>query len=255
MALRLPCPKFYLICGSKGWTKLRSTSTAAPYMSAMCVDFVGWKAGCSAIHLRRSRGSSNICRSRGVNLHWMHESRGAQRCLLQALSPKQFAAERFDSTRNSATSRNLSIWRRFVSGDLVLGPLQCPQNGIFEAPLPRKEVRADLLAEFEKGALPKKRDHGNLRTQFRWLKSARMVRQAALKRAGPCKPARHASQRAVEEPARRRRSKSFRADGCRRRMSHSSATLTSLQMAVSLLIAVWIRRRKLWSAGDAQVAF
>ena len=28
---------------------------------------------------------------------------------------------------------------------------KCPQNGIFEAPLPRKEVRADLLAEFEKG--------------------------------------------------------------------------------------------------------
>ena len=53
--------------------------------------------------------SSNICRSRGVNLHWMHESRWAQRCLLQALSPKQFAAERFDSTRKSATSRNLSI--------------------------------------------------------------------------------------------------------------------------------------------------
>ena len=68
---------------------------------------------------------------------------------------------------------------------------KCPQNGIFEAPLPRKEVRADLLAEFEKGALPKKRDHGNLRSQFRWLKSARMVRQAALKRAGPCKPGRH----------------------------------------------------------------
>ena len=52
---------------------------------------------------------------------------------------------------------------------------KCPQNGIFEAPLPRKEVRADLLAEFEKGALPKKRDHGNLRSQFRWLKSARMA--------------------------------------------------------------------------------
>jgi hypothetical protein len=56
-----------------------------------------------------SRGSSNICRSRGVNLHRMLESRWAQRCLLQALSPKQFAAERFDSTRKSATSRNLSI--------------------------------------------------------------------------------------------------------------------------------------------------
>lgn len=74
---------------------------------------------------------------------------------------------------------------------------KCPQNGIFEAPLPRKEVRADLLAEFETGALPKRGDHGNLRSQFRWLKSARMVRQAALKRAGPCKPA----------PARRERTK------------------------------------------------
>lgn len=76
---------------------------------------------------------------------------------------------------------------------------KCPQNGIFEAPLPRKEVRADLLAEFEKGALPKKRDHGNLRTQFRWLKSARMVRQAALKRAGPCKPARRGRASKKEE--------------------------------------------------------
>ena len=76
---------------------------------------------------------------------------------------------------------------------------KCPQNGIFEAPLLRKEVRADLLAEFEKGALPAKRDHGNLRSQFRWLKSARMVRQAAVKRAGPCKPGRRERGRKKQE--------------------------------------------------------
>lgn len=55
----------------------------------------------------------------------------------------------------------------------------------------KKEVRADLLAEFETGALPKKCDHGNLRTQFCWLKIARVVRQAGLKAPG------HAGRRAA----------------------------------------------------------
>ena len=66
---------------------------------------------------------------------------------------------------------------------------KCPKTlESFEALLPRKEVRADLLETFERGSLPNRRDHGNLRSQFRWLKSARMVRKAASKRQGPCKP-------------------------------------------------------------------
>ncbi|CAL1148452.1 unnamed protein product [Cladocopium goreaui] len=147
---------------------------------------------------------------------------GKDLTMLEPLSPKQFAAERFNCTRKALQVETCPSEDGLSVETWYLVRCKCPQNGIFEAPLPRKEVHADLLAEFEKGALPKKRDHGNLRTQCRWLKSARMVRQAALKRAGPCKPAHRGRASSKKEEVK----------------NLAGGWLTSLQMAVSLLSGI-----------------
>ena len=45
----------------------------------------------------------------------------------------------------------------------------------FEAELPRREVRADLLQTFEIGLLPSKGDHGNKKAKPGWVKGFKQV--------------------------------------------------------------------------------
>jgi len=60
---------------------------------------------------------------------------------------------------------------------------------VFECYLPRKEVRKDLLEDFETVTLPKTTDHKNLKTAFKWVKGPRQKRRMAVHLAGKCHPA------------------------------------------------------------------
>ena len=55
----------------------------------------------------------------------------------------------------------------------------------FDAPLPRNEVRADLLESFETGLLPKRDDHGNQKAKPGWVKGHKQ-RTRWLKRIRAC---------------------------------------------------------------------